>query len=168
MESVDSMKLSRIIKNRKAMTPLMIGVIVAASVIAVFFVIMAATVPLYKKEVIIVVRDNSIQANSTDNKALSFRTICDYNDGYIVKLEIVRGNERIAYRDVNYFMTKNSERYVTLDFFYAIPGVTPADEIESGTNHLLFIDSDTYYLRLTYEDVDGIEFDPLDYEFIYD
>ena len=87
----------------------MIGIIVAASVIAAFFVIMAATVPLYKRDVVIVVRDNSIQANSTDNKALSFRTICDYDDGYIKKIDIIRGSSRIAYRDVDIYMTKNSE-----------------------------------------------------------
>ena len=168
MDSVGSMKLSRIIKNRKAMTPLMIGVIVAASVVAVFFVIMAATVPLYKKEVYVSVREGSIQANSTDNKALSFKVICDYDDGYLRRLEIVRGNERIGYREVNYLLIKNYEKFITLEYFYAIVGVTPADQIEDGTNHLLFLDDDTYILRIFYEDVNGNEFDSQDYEFTYD
>ncbi len=162
------MKLSRIIKNRKAMTPLMIGVIVAASVVAVFFVIMVATVPLYKKEVYVSVREGSIQANSTDNKALSFKVICDYDDGYLKRIEIVRGNEQIGYRVVNYLLTKNVEKYITLEYLYANVGVTPADQIEEGTNHLLFINDDTYKLRIFYEDVNGNRFDPLDYEFIYD
>ncbi len=64
------------------MTPLMIGLIVAASVVVVFFIVMAAVIPSMSHDLSMQIKDRSIKANSTLNDlSLKFNVMCDYAEG---------------------------------------------------------------------------------------
>jgi len=171
------MKLSSILKNRKAMTPLMIGIIVAASVLGVFLIIMAATIPLYGQDLEMSIKDNSIRGNTTDYVQLSFRIICDYNVGILKEVDIFRDsavygdNTLMASRNGSaYWLTfhKSQEITVTFNFTYnplyePLPpeGKTPEDLFIFG--HFL-----EYTLRIYYENESGgIQAEKF-YEFTFD
>ncbi|NHJ04115.1 MAG: hypothetical protein EAX90_04785 [Candidatus Heimdallarchaeota archaeon] len=141
------MKLSKILKNRKAMTPLMIGLIVAASVIAVLFIVMASVIPVIKQDVFLQIRDGSIKANSTDSISLIFNVMCDYDDGDLWSVEVYKDNQLYGTKNVEESFVRNEERTVNLPYLLAEDGV-PVSEIDSG--RLVFQNGDTYVLRIYY------------------
>jgi len=163
---VHFMNLKRILKNRKAMTPLMIGIIVAASVIAVIFIIFAGVVPQFKKEVHMMVQPLSIRGNSTDRESLIFRATCDYAPGKIIKVEIYKEvlGEQTLYgeRDVLFSFQKNEVQYLQVRFFYARGGAP----VQNST-HLLFSLNEDYTLKITYTDISGINEYTMMYDFTY-
>jgi len=145
MDSVHSMKLSKILKNRKAMTPLMIGLIVAASVIAVLFVVMAAVIPVMKQEVYMQIRIGSIKANSTDSISLVFRVMCDYDDGDLWSIEVYKDSQLYGTKNVEESFVRNEMRTIGLPYLLAEEGV-PIGEISSG--RLVFQNGESYVLRI--------------------
>ena len=164
LDSVESMKLSRILKNRKAMTPLMIGIIVAASVLAVFFVVMAATIPLYRQDMNMTIKDNSIRGNTTDYVQLSFRIICDYDVGILKEVTIIRDDiiygvdTPFAYRNgSDYWMTFQKSQELTVTFNFTSDPLYDPLPPEGKTPEGLFIFAPffEYTLRIYYEDQTG-------------
>lgn len=164
MDSVESMKLSSILKNRKAMTPLMIGLIVAASVLSVFFIIMAATIPLYRQDLNMTIKDNSIRGNTTDYVHLSFRIICDYDIGILKEITIIRDdavygeNTPFALRNgSDYWMTFHKSQEITVTFnFTSNPLYDPLPpEGKTGEGLFIFAPFFEYTLRIYYEDQSG-------------
>lgn len=174
MDSVESMKFSSILKNRKAMTPLMIGIIVAASVLAVFFVVMAATIPLYRREIDMSIRDNSIKGNTTDYIHLSFRIICDFDVAILKEVVIFKDTGQpaltpIAANNETPITFHRSQEIIvtynfTLDVLYTpLPpeGVSPDDLFIFG-HHF------EYTLRIIFEDQTGSFTNYKDYLFVFD
>ncbi|NPE07278.1 MAG: hypothetical protein GNW80_03260 [Asgard group archaeon] len=171
------MKLSSILKNRKAMTPIMIGIIVAASVLAVFFIVMAATIPFYGQDLNMTIKANSIRGNTTDNIQLSFRMICDYDVGILKEVTILRDsivygdNTPMAFRNGSaYWITlqKSQELTVTINFTASslFPPLPPEGETAEGLfifGHFL-----EYTLRIYYEDQTGGVQAEKSFEFIFD
>jgi hypothetical protein len=173
MDSVESMKLSKIIKNKKAITPLMIGIIVAASVLAVFVVVMAATIPLYTRDLEMSVKANSIRGNSTDLTQLNFRIICDYDVGILTDVEILKdeGEPLLTYvahyNGSNMEFFKSQELPMSLNFTKELGyNALPPEGTDGG--YFIFGRYFEYVLRITYENEDGSISATKDYDFTYD
>ena len=174
MDSVESMKLSSILKNRKAMTPLMIGIIVAASVLAVFFVVMAATIPFYRQELDMSIKDGSIKGNITDNIYLSFRIICDYDVGILKEVVIFKDTGQpvltpvAANNETPITFYKSQEMTVTYNFTLDILYSPFPPEGENPDGLFIFGRYLEYTLRIIYEDQIGSVTGFKDYLFVYD
>lgn len=145
------MKLSKILKNRKAMTPLMIGLIVAASVVAVLFIVMAAVIPVMKHELYMQVRANSVRANSTDSIQLRFNVLCDYTDGELWRVEIYQNNELYGFRNVDYELYRNNETTVYVTHFDTDNTQAPPSEVDAG--RLVFQDDEQYTIRIYFRPI---------------
>lgn len=156
MESVNSMKLGKILKKRKAMTPLMIGIIVAASVIAVIFIILAATVPIMSKEVHMGAVPTSIRGNSTNGEKLIFYVVCDYDDGILIKVGIEKNGVLYGEANVNLAFEKSEQRNIEIDLFDATSAAQTAGEYNATNNALVFQQSEQYTLILTFTNLDNI------------
>ncbi|NHJ85422.1 MAG: hypothetical protein FK734_08155 [Asgard group archaeon] len=163
------MKLARIIKNKKALTPLMIGIIVTASVVAVLFIVLAATMPFYvQRDVEMHLRENYIIVNQTDSVSLTFKVISDYQGGVIEKFEIYKNG--IEPTDLygtfvnSTELFKNEERLFTV-IFDATANAGGLDKDES--NHLVFIKGNVYTLKITYSDIDYTFTKYLEHSFTY-
>ena len=159
------MKLNKILKNRKAMTPIMIGIIVAASVLAIFFVVMAATVPLMKSEVQMEVFTSTIKGNDTWAKSLKFLIVCDYDDGVLDKLEIYKGGLIWGYENVDVLFTKSETKHLGISAFAASSAAISAGEVNA--TDLMFIEGATYTLRIFYSNMDGVQQPTRDFVFTY-
>ncbi|MFW9922872.1 MAG: hypothetical protein ACFFDW_06235 [Candidatus Thorarchaeota archaeon] len=152
------MKLSKILKNRKAMTPLMIGIIVAASVVAVLMVVMAAVVPLMHHEVYMQIREGSVKAASNDSIALKFNVMCDYDEGELWRVEIFKDGQFYGYRNIANLVTpvtpfdKNEEKTITINYFLTQLTQAPPAEIDEG--RLVFQDLDEYTIVIYFRPVD--------------
>ncbi|NHJ46208.1 MAG: hypothetical protein FK733_00335 [Asgard group archaeon] len=160
------MKLSKILKNRKAMTPVMIGVIIAASVLAVFFVVMAATVPLMRSEVQMHVFDATIKGNDTWAKSLKFLIVCDNDGGVLDKVEIYKGGTLWGDRNLNIEFTKSETKFLGIDTFN--PSSAAQAALEVNATDLLFLEDVTYTLRIYYSNLDGVQQPTIDYSFVYE
>lgn len=175
MDSVESMKLSKIIKNRKAMTPLMIGIIVAASVLAVFFIVMAATIPLYGRDLDMTIKANTIRGNETDYIQLSFRIINDYEVGILKKVEIYRDsivygdNALLAYRnDTSYELTFYKSQEKTVSYNFTVNSLFPPLPPEANVGGLFkFAPFLEYTLRIYFENEDGSIVGQKDFTFTF-
>ena len=174
MYSVESMKISSIIKNRKAMTPLMIGIIVAASVLAVFFIVMVATIPLYGQDLNMTVKDNTIRGNITDNIHLSFRIICDYEEGILKEVVIFKDTGQPALTPVAsnnetpLTFHKSQEIIVTYNFSVDVLYTPLPPEGESPDGLFIFARFFEYTLRIYFEDPTGSVTGFKDYLFVFD
>jgi hypothetical protein len=155
MESVNSMKLGKILKKRKAMTPLMIGIIVAASVIAVLFIIMAATIPLMHKDVHIGIVPTSIRGNSTNGEKLSFFIVCDYDDGIVTKLEIEKNGVKYGEVDMDLTMVKKEYRQIEVEVFEATAAAISAGEYNATNGALVFQQNDDYSIVVHFTNLAG-------------
>ncbi len=155
MDKCYSMKISRIIKNRKAMTPLMIGLIVAASVIAVLFIVLAAVVPSMSHDLSMQIKDRSIKGNTTINDlSLKFTVMCDYADGEVWRAEIHKNGALYGYfslADETPF-EKNEQRLVVVAYFLAETGINQT-EVDGG--RLVFQNGHDYVLRVFYRPIDS-------------
>ena len=170
MESVNLMNLRKILKNRKAMTPVMIGIIVVASVISVLFLVLAITIPYTNKDVHMQINLNSIRGNTTDQESLIFKIVCDFDNGTVTKFEIYQDSVLFGDKNQTEVFSPRETRYIQIRYFDANLGVVPSGQIQNGT-HLKFLDGFTYTLRIYYQDLDGIakpyseiEFDYNDYD----
>lgn len=176
MDSVESMKLSKIIKNRKAMTPLMIGIIVAASVLAVFFIVMTATIPLYGRDLNMTIKNNTIRGNITSDIQLSFRIICDYDIGILKKVEIYRDSivygdmALLAYRNgTDYEMTFTKSQEITVTYNFTVNPLFPPLPPEANVGGLFkFGQFLEYTLRIHYENEDRSVIGEKDFIFVFD
>ena len=156
MESVNSMKLGKILKKRKAMTPLMIGIIVAASVIAVLFIVLAATIPVMHKEVHMGAVPSSIRGNSTNGEKLIFYLVCDYDDGILVKVEIEKNGVLYGEADLNMAFEKNDYENIEIAKFEATAAAVAAGEYNLTSNALVLQQDDQYTLILTFTNLDHV------------
>ncbi|HUT80906.1 MAG TPA: hypothetical protein VMZ29_06865 [Candidatus Bathyarchaeia archaeon] len=162
------MNIKKILKNRKAMTPLMIGIIVAASLLAVVFIVLAATVPYMNKEVSMSVQVSSIRGNVT-REQLKFRIICDYDDGFLTDVEIYN-DQNVKYgarNDLDMNFTARTQQYIGFKYFEPNFGVTPPGDVNATSNHLLFVVNNVYTLRIYYANTDGIAISHADFQFTY-
>ena len=155
----------------------MIGIIVAASVLAVFFVVMATTIPLYHRDLNMTIKDNSIRGNTTDYIQLSFRIICDYDVGILKEVTILRDSAvygdktPMAFRNGSaYWITfqKSQELTVTYNFTASelFPPLPPEGETAEGL--FIFGPSFEYTLRIYYEGQTGGVQTEKSFEFIFD
>lgn len=167
MESVDYMYLRKILKNRKAMTPIMIGIIVAASVLAVFFIVMAVTIPYMKNDVNMEFIEGSIRGNATDDEALIFKVVCDFDNGTITNFRIYRNSVLYGSKNQTEVFEPRETRFIHIRYFDVNFGVTPPGETQN-TTHLLFVDDAEYTIRMYYEDSNGIERPYTEAVFTYD
>ncbi len=161
------MNIRKILKNRKAMTPLMIGIIVAASVLAVVFIVLASTIPYMQREVSMSVQVTSIRGNVT-REQLMFRLICDYNDGYLTDVAILN-NESEVIGERNYLamnFTARTQTYIGFTYFNPTAD-TLLSEKNVTSGHLLFVVNKIYTLRIFYADADGIAVAHADFQFTY-
>lgn len=174
MDSVESMKLSNIIKNRKAMTPIMIGIIVAASVLTVFFIVMAATIPFFGQDLNMTIKEGSIQGNTTDNIHLSFRIICDYDVGILKEVVIFKDTGQptltlvAANNETPLTFHKSQEIIVTYNFTLDVLYTPIPPEDESPDGLFVFAHRYEYTLRIYYEDQTGSVTGFKDYLFVFD
>jgi hypothetical protein len=174
MDSVESMKLSSIIKNRKAMTPLMIGIIIAASVLAVFFVVMTATIPLYGRELDMTVKENTFRGNVTSNIQLSFRIICDYDIGILKKVMIFKDTGQpaltpvAANNETPLTFHKSQEITITYNFTVDVLYTPLPPEGENPDGLFIFARSFEYTLRIYFENPTGSVTGFKDYLFVFD
>ena len=151
MDSVNRMKLPKILKNRKAMTPLMIGIIVAASIVAVLFIVMAAVIPAISPKVELNVKPSSVMSNSTTH--LSFQVICDFDHGNLTKIELYKDQTLYSEVLVMYGFNVRDTKTIDVNGFTAASGV-PASEI-SLEGFVIFQVNQTYTLRLYYQNIAG-------------
>ncbi|MEA2071443.1 MAG: hypothetical protein U9O98_09150 [Asgard group archaeon] len=159
------MKLTKILKKRKAMTPLMIGLIVAASVIAVLFIVMAAVIPTIDDNVSMHIPLATVQANASNHQVLIFRVICDYDAGEIYRVEILKDGEDYGYNpDISEEFHKNEVKYIQVDYFLVTENV-PTEERSEG--HLVFQVNTTYTLRVFYQELDASFDDYTDITFTF-
>ena len=136
------------------MTPLMIGIIVAASVVAVFFVVMAAVVPFMQHDINMQIRDRSIKGNSTtEDFALKFNIMCDYQPGEVWRVEVFKDGELIGYANTpaEEEFDKNEERTVVVSAF-TFTGTNSSDE-DGG--RVKFIEGEQYVLRVYYRELNS-------------
>jgi hypothetical protein len=175
-DSVDSMKLlTKILKKRKAMTPLMIGLIVAASVIAVVFIVMAAVIPTIDNNLVMHIRDDSVRAvsNETIDVALRLRMICDYQDGMIYKAEVYNTNTSELYGTyaLNRTLARQTESEVIIPYFNASAAAITAGHFVNEANYtnvLKFMNGAEYQLKIFYRSMDS-KVDTFDIEtFVYE
>ena len=149
------------------MTPLMIGIIVAASVVAVLFVVMAAVVPTFNREVNMQVRPRSVKGNSTaDDFALKFNVMCDYAAGEVWRVEIFKGGEQIGYVNTPTEdpFEKYEERTMIVNSFTYVG--TNSSDVQAGK--VLFLNGEEYIIRILFRPVDSdITTLYSDYTFIY-
>ncbi len=145
------------------MTPLMIGLIVAASVVAVFFVIMAAVVPSMSQNINMQIREELIIGNSTsDHFSLDFDIMCDYEAGEVWRAEIYKNSStQNAFTLYGYTsltdevsFKRNEERTIKVLYFTAEAGVDPT---EVDGVRLIFQVGDEYVLRVYYRPLDKPE-----------
>ncbi|MBN1329008.1 MAG: hypothetical protein JXA54_06000 [Candidatus Heimdallarchaeota archaeon] len=161
------MNIKKILKNRKAMTPLMIGIIVAASLLAVIFIVLATTIPYVHNDVSMSVQLSSIRGNVTCEQ-LKFRIIVDYDDGYLTDVEIFN-DQNVKYgkrNDLGMNFTARTQKYIGFRYFEPIFGI-PSENVNATSNHLLFIVGNTYTLRIYYANMDGIAISFADFQFVY-
>ena len=172
MDSVESMKLSSIIKNRKAMTPLMIGIIVAASLLSTFLMLMTITIPLSGRDLDMSIKEAAIRGNTTDNIQLSFRVICDYDKGILKEVEILRTigdtDTIMGYRYDNEITFQKSEEFSVTYNFTANPNITilPPEGV-SPDDLFIFGNNFEYILRIRFEDETGEITGEKDYTFTF-
>jgi hypothetical protein len=159
------MKLSKILKRRKAMTPVMIGIIVAASVLAIFFIVMAATIPLMRSEVHMEVFEETIRGNDTWAKSLNFLIVCDYDGGVLDKVEIYKGGEKWGERNLDLAFNKSETRFVGVSTFAPTTAAQLAGEVNA--TDLMFMDGVAYVLRIYYSNLDGVQQPTEDFAFTY-
>jgi hypothetical protein len=163
------MMIKKIIKNRKAMTPLMIGIIVAASVLAAFFIIMAATIPLMQKDTEMVVYTESIKGNDTESLTLKFQVISDYNYGTLDSVEVFRkiGDDLVLYGDRSIGVDFNKSQVQLIGVAHLAPTQAAQDAGETNGTSLQFVTDGQYYLRLYFTSAKGLEKQSQDYVFTY-
>ncbi len=137
------------------MTPLMIGLIVAASVVVVFFIVMAVVIPSMSHELSMQIKDRSIKGNSTINDlALKFNVMCDYAEGEVWRAEIHKNGELYGYfslADEGPF-EKSDQRTIIVAYFLAETGIN-ATEVDGG--RLVFQEGHDYVLRVFYRPIDS-------------
>lgn len=137
------------------MTPLMIGLIVAASVVAVLFVVMAAVIPSMSHDLSMQIKDRSIRGNTTSNDfSLKFTVMCDYADGEVWRAEIHKNGALYGYfslADENTF-EKNEQRLVIVSYFLAESGI---NETEVDGGKLVFQDGHEYVLKVYYRPIES-------------
>ena len=128
----------------------MIGIIVAASVIAVVFIVMAAVIPVIKQDVQMQIRPDSVFANSTDSTSIRFSVMCDYNDGDLWRVEAFKNDQLYGYKNVNFTFDRNQEKIINIEYLLANT-IVPSQEV-NGSN-LVFQDGDTYTLRIYFRNM---------------
>ncbi|MBD3191426.1 MAG: hypothetical protein GF308_12330 [Candidatus Heimdallarchaeota archaeon] len=146
------MKLAKILKNKKAMTPIMIGIIVAASVVAVIFIVMAAVIPFIKHDVEMYVAPRTIMANSSDNTALRFDVTCDYAPGVLYKIEILQDQTVYGVVD-NLDLSLENREVREIGTTFDATANAPAGEVSGGL--LVFQNGEAYTMKLYYRSPDG-------------
>lgn len=148
------MKLSKLLKNRKAMTPLMIGIIVAASVIAVVFIVMAAVIPAMRYDVSMQIRPGTIKPYLSFDKGLEFFVMCDYADGEVWKVDILKGDDLWGSRTliIQVEIARNAQTKVQITSFQATANV-PLDQQADGS--LLFVSGQEYIIRVYFRPIDS-------------
>jgi len=153
------MKFMKNLKVKKAMTPLMIGIIIAAAVLTILFIVLTATIPLMRHDVSITIPVNTIKGNETNRETLQFSIVCDYADGRLTKIQIYKEVDstlkRYGEKVVDLLLQERNVTKYTVAYFEADPFNVPSEQI-NGT-HLLFIVDDPYILKITYENISGVE-----------
>ena len=144
----------------------MIGIIVAASVIAVIFVVMAAVIPVIKQDVAMSIRPDSVMANSTDSTSIRFNIMCDYNDGDLWRVEAFKNGDLYGYKNVNFTFVRNEEKTINIEYLLANT-IVPSGEVNDSK--LVFQDGETYTLRIYFRNVGDTDtldlFDELEFVF---
>ena len=133
----------------------MIGIIVSASVVAVVFIIMAAVIPTFKHDVIMMIRANTIRANATGDMSLKFRVTGDFEEGIVYKAEVYKGNTTdllygSATLDEN-IKPRETRELVVVGF--TATGSVPSSETNGP--YLVFQDLAWYTLKIYYRNLDG-------------
>jgi hypothetical protein len=159
------MKLIKALKNRKGMTPLMIGIIVAASVIAVIFVVMAAVITVLPHDITMTLRDSTIKGVNTQHLKLEFQIQCENEDGVINKIEIYHDGLLYGHTDDSYFVDYRTTEEINIDFFIADED-TPIGEI-TDIIKLLFVPDQSYVLTVYYQNIDASNIGTVSLAFIY-
>jgi len=164
----DSMKLIRkILKNRKAMTPLMIGIIVAASVIAVIFVVMAGVITVLPHDISMTLRNSTVKGVNQQHKKLTFQIQCENEDGVITGVNIAKNGELYGHDTASYFIDYRTTEIIIIDFFIADDAAKIAEEVDLGGTLLVFVPDDTYVITVFYKNVDFSNEGSVSLEFVY-
>ncbi|MHA1442024.1 MAG: hypothetical protein ACTSPK_09205 [Candidatus Heimdallarchaeota archaeon] len=160
------MKLTRkILKNRKAMTPLMIGIIVAASVIAVIFVVMAGVITVLPHDIDMTLRDGSIKGVNTQHKKLEFQIQCENEDGIITSVNITKDGTPWGHTSVSVLVDYRTTGFIEIDFFSAHQNAITAGENDGTT--MVFVPDDTYVLVVEFKNTDLSNVGTVSLVFVY-
>ena len=146
------------------MTPLMIGIIVAASVIAVIFVVMAAVITVLPHDITMTLRDSTIKGVNTQHLKLEFQIQCENEDGVINKIEIYHNGLLYGHTDDSHFIDYRTTEEINIDFFFADVD-TPAGEVDDFK--LLFVPDQSYVLTVYYQNIDASHIGTVSLAFIY-
>ena len=170
MDSVGPMNLYNLIKRRKGITPLMIGIIVAASVISLVFIVMVAVIPIMNYNLELNIRSGSIRDLSTSNdKGLRMNIFADYDAGQLYEVRILKNVDGTyldyAYRDdITINFQEREEITVELSFFIAVSSNVEDPGTEIDNFNLVFISGSAYAVILKYRSLD---FDYYDTNTVY-
>lgn len=146
------------------MTPLMIGIIVAASVIAVIFVVMAAVITVLPHDITMTLRAGTIKGVNANHLKLEFQIQCENEDGVINEIEIYHDGLLYGHIDESYFIDYRTTEEINIDFFFADVDA-PALEVTLGK--LLFVPDQSYVLSVSYQNIDASNTGIVSLSFIY-
>jgi len=158
------MKLTKnILKNRKAMTPLMIGIIVAASVIAVIFVVMAGVITVLPHDITMTIREGSVKGKNTNHLRLEFQVQCENENGTVYRIDITHDGVLYGHKYTNIQIGYRYTETIAVDYFDA----DDAPLAEKDGLKLLFVPDQVYVLTVHFYNLEGNNAGSVSLSFIY-
>ena len=147
------------------MTPLMIGIIVAASVIAVIFVVMAGVITVLPHDIAMTLRDGSIEGVDSNHKKLEFQIQCENEDGIITSVNITKGGLIWGHSSESVSIEYRTTETIVIDLFAASTACIAALENDGIT--MVFEPGDTYVLVVEYKNIELNRGGIVSLEFVY-
>ncbi len=145
----------------------MIGIIVAASVIAVIFVVMAGVITVLPHDITMTLRDGSIKGVNTQHKKLVFQIQCENEDGIITSVNITKNSLSYGHTFDSFFVDYRTTGNIEIAFFIANTAHVSGAELDLDGTTMLFVPGDTYVLIVEFKNIDLSNVGTVALEFVY-
>ena len=144
----------------------MIGIIVAASVIAVIFVVMAGVITVLPHDVTMTIRDGSVKGVNAQHLRLKFQVQCENENGTIYRIEITYNGLDYGYKNADIDIGYRSTELIEADYFDGQSAAIDAGAVD-GSNRLLFVPDQTYVLIIFFYNLEGNNEGSVSLSFVY-
>jgi len=143
----------------------MIGIIVAASVIAVIFVVMAGVITVLPHDIDMTLRDGSIKGINSNHKKLEFQIQCENENGIITSVNITKDGSAWGHTSISVLVNYRTTGFIEIDFFSAHQNAITAGENDGST--MVFVPDDTYVLIVEFKNTDLSNVGTVSLVFVY-